>query len=179
MKGLLLASLALGLLVVGTVIGLRFYRGGKEFKVFLGALVGAIGVYAGTFWLLPADLRFLPTSWQETSPAVDFWNGLLVLGLVFHGYWTFCYFACVSPSMGALVALRLKGREGTSADEAVAIHGSDTPADLIFQRRLPKLLQGGYVKEEAGAYRLLARGERVAAFGSFLKRLINARIGAQ
>ena len=49
---------------------------------------------------------------------------------------------------------------------------------MIFQRRLPKLLQGGYVREEAGAYRLLAPGGRVAALGAFLKRLINAQAGA-
>ena len=54
------------------------------------------------------------------------------------------------------------------------MQGRDQPVDLIFQRRLPKLVQGGYVREEAGAYRLLAPGERVAALGSFLKRLINS-----
>jgi hypothetical protein len=37
MKGLALASLAFLLLVVGSAITLRFYRGNKEFKVFLGA----------------------------------------------------------------------------------------------------------------------------------------------
>ena len=41
MKGLLLASLAFLLLVVGSAITLRFYRGNKEFKVFLGAFVAA------------------------------------------------------------------------------------------------------------------------------------------
>jgi hypothetical protein len=50
--------------------------------------------------------------------------------------------------------------------------------NLIFQRRIPKLVQGGYVREDAGGYRLLSRGGRVAALGSFLKRLINAQVGA-
>ena len=62
--------------------------------------------------------------------------------------------------------------------EALAIHGGDEPVNLIFQRRLPKLLRGGYVRAEAGGYRLLTRGGRVAALGSFLKRLINAQVGA-
>jgi hypothetical protein len=62
--------------------------------------------------------------------------------------------------------------------EALAIHGSDEPVNLIFRRRLPKLLKGGYVTEEDGAYRLLAPGRRVASLGSFLKRLINAQVGA-
>ena len=178
MKGLILAALALVLMVVGSVIALHFYRGGKEFKVFLGAFVVTVGLYAGAFRVLPPDLGFLAVSWQEASPAVDFWNGLLILGLVFHGYWAFCYFTCVSPSMSVLVALRSRGRQGMSRAEALAIHGSEQPVNVIFQRRLPKLLQGGYVREEAGAYRLLRRGGRVAALGAFLKKLINAQVGA-
>jgi hypothetical protein len=177
-KGLVLAGLSFALLVLGSVVVLHFYRGGKEFKVFLGVFAGAAGIYAGAFRVLPPDLGFLPRSWQEASPAVDFWNGILILGLMFHGYWTFCYFACVSPSMSLLVALRLRGGQDMSRAEALAIHGSEQPVSMIFQRRLPKLLQGGYVQEEAGAYRLLRRGGRVAAFGSFLKKLINAQVDA-
>jgi hypothetical protein len=178
MKGLVLAGLAFVLLVVGSAVALRFYTGNKEFKVFLGAFAGAVGLYAGAFWRSAPDLAFLPVGWRETSPAVDFGNGLLILSLVFHGYWCFCYFACLSPSMSVMVALRPRGAQGMSSAEALAIHGSEQPVDLIFQRRLPKLLQGGYVREESGGYRLLARGGRVAAFGSFLKRLINAQVGA-
>lgn len=178
MRGLILAALALVLVVVGSVVALHFYRGGKEFKVFLGVFAGSVGLYAWAFHALPPDLGVLGPAWQETSPTVDFWNGLLILGLVFHGYWAFCYFTCVSPSMSVLVALRLRGRQGMSRAEALAIHGSEQPVNTIFQRRLPKLLQGGYVREEAGAYRLLRRGGRVAALGAFLKKLINAQVGA-
>ena len=178
MRGLALAALAFALLVAGSVTALHVYRGGKEFKVFLAAFAGSVVLYAGAFSLLPADLGFLPVSWQETSPVVDFWNGLLILALVFHGYWSFCYFACVSPSMSVLVDPRVRGREGMSPGEALAMQGSDGPVNLIFQRRLPKLIRGGYVREEAGAYRLLSRGARVAALGSFLKKLINAQVGA-
>src|SRR6476620_9301592 len=160
MRGLVLSAISLALLVLGTIVGLRFYRGAKEFKVFLGAFGGAVVLYAGGFWLLPSDLGFLSAGWRESSPAVDFGNGLLILALVFHGFWSFSYFVCVSPSMSALIALRLRRGAGL---------GSAEPVNLIFQRRLPKLLQGGYVSEEAGRYRLLARGGKVAALGSFLK----------
>jgi hypothetical protein len=178
MKGLVLSAAALVLLVIASAVVLRFYRGSKEFRVFLGAFVGAVVLYAGAFWLLPSDLGFLPAGWRETATGVDFGNGLLILALMFHGYWCFSYFACLSPSMSVMVALQLRGREGMTRAEALAIQGSDQPVNLIFQRRLPKLLRGGYVREEAGAYRLLAPGERVAALGSFLKRLINAQVGA-
>lgn len=178
MKGLILAAFAFVLLVVGTAVALRLYTGNKEFKVFLAGFATVVGLYTGAFALLPPDLGFLPLAFQDATPAVDFWNGLLVLSLVFHGYWSFCYFTCVSPSMSALIALRRKGRQGMTVAEVLAIHGCDQPVNLIFERRLPKLLRGGYVQEEAGAYRLLARGGRVAALGSLLKRLINAQVGA-
>jgi hypothetical protein len=178
MKGLVLSAAALVLLVIWSAVALRFYRGNKEFRLFLGAFAGGVALYAGTFWLLPADLGFLPAGWRERVALVDFGNGLLLLVLLFHGYWCFSYFACLSPSMSVMVALRLRGRDGMTRAEALAIQGSDQPVNLIFQRRLPKLLQGGYVREEAGAYRILAPGERVAALGSFLKRLINAQVGA-
>ena len=46
---------------------------------------------------------------------------------MFHGYWCFSYFACLSPSMSVMVALRLRGREGMTRAEALAIQGSDHP----------------------------------------------------
>ena len=178
MKGLVLAAVALGLMVVGTIVGLRFYRGDKEFKVFLGAFATAAALYAVGFWLVAADVGFLPARWVETSAPVDFVNGLVILVLVFHGFWSFSYFACVSPSMSALIALRLRGRAGMSREEAMAVQGTAAPVNLIFQRRLPKLERGGYVREDADGYRLLDRGRKVAVFGSFLKRIINSQIGA-
>lgn len=174
MKGLVLAALAFLLLVVGSAIILRFYRGNKEFKVFLGAFVAAVLGYAVAFPLTPPDLGILPTGWLEPASVLDFWNGLLILALIFHGFWCFAYFACLSPSMGVMVELRARGERGISAEEALAMHGREQPVNLIFQRRLPKLVQGGYVREEDGAYRLLPRGGRIAALGGFLKRLINS-----
>jgi hypothetical protein len=174
MKGLVLASLAFLLLVAGSAVALRVYRGNKEFKVFLGVFAAAVAGYAIAFPLTPHDLGFLPVAWLEPATAVDFWNGLLVLALVFHGFWCFAYFACLSPSMGVMVELRARGERGISVEEALAMQGREEPVNLIFQRRLPKLVQGGYVREEGGAYWLLPRGGRIAALGAFLKRLINS-----
>jgi hypothetical protein len=174
MKGLLLAVVAFVLLVTGSVVALHLYRGNKEFKVFLGAFAAAVVGYAVAFRLTSPDLGFLRAAWLEPAAAVDFLNGLLVLALVFHGFWCFAYFACLSPSMGVMVALRARGGRGISAEEALAMQGREEPVNLIFQRRLPKLVQGGYVREEGGTYRLLPRGSRIAALGAFLKRLINS-----
>ncbi|HKZ06991.1 MAG TPA: hypothetical protein VJU81_16125 [Methylomirabilota bacterium] len=174
MKGLTLAAAAFLLIVVGSALALRVYRGHKEFKVFLAAFAAATLGYVAAYPLTPADLGFLPAGWLEPFTPVDFANGLVALALVFHGFWCFAYFACLSPSMGVMVALRARGARGISAAEALAMQGREEPVNLIFQRRLPKLVEGGYVSEEGGTYRLLPPGERVAALGVFLKRLINA-----
>ncbi len=123
MKGLVLSAAALVLLVLGSAVALRFYRGNKEFRVFLGAFAAAVVLYTGTFWLLPPDLGFLPAGWRETVAWVDFGNGLLLLVLMFHGYWCFSYFACLSPSMSVMVSLRLRGREGMSRAEVLGDSG--------------------------------------------------------
>ena len=68
MKGLVLAGLALALLVVGTAIALVFYRGGKEFKVFLGGFVVAVAIYALAFRLSPPDLGILPGPGSRPTP---------------------------------------------------------------------------------------------------------------
>src|SRR5258706_932471 len=107
MKGLVLSEAALVLLVIGSAVALRFYRGNKEFRLFLGAFVGAVVLYAGTFWILPADLGFLPAGWRERAALLDFGNRPLLLGLLFLGSWCFSYFACLSPSLTLMVALRL------------------------------------------------------------------------
>lgn len=176
MKGLTLAAAAFLLLVFGSALALRVYRGNKEFKVFLGAFAGAVIAYAAAFPLTPPDLGFLPAAWLEPAVSVDFGNGLLVLALVFHGFWCVAYFTGVSPSMGVMIELRERGERGISVEEALAMHSHEQPMNLIFQRRLPKLVQGGYVSDEGGVYRLLPRGGRIAAFGAFLKRLINSEV---
>ena len=72
-------------------------------------------LYAAAFRCTPPDLGFLPASWRETAAAVDFSNGLLILALVFHGFWCFAYFACLSPSMGVMVELRAPRSRGHHA----------------------------------------------------------------
>jgi hypothetical protein len=176
MKGLTLAAAAFLLLVIGSALALRVYRGNKEFKVFLGAFASAVLGYAAAFPLTPPDLGFLPAGWLEPAASVDFANGLLVLALVFHGFWCVAYFTGVSPSMGVMIELRERGERGISAEEALAMHSNQQSMNLIFQRRLPKLVQGGYVRDEGGVYRLLPRGGRIAALGAFLKRLINSDV---
>ena len=76
--------------------------------------------------------------------------------------------------MWVMVEMRARGERGISEEDALAMKGREEPVNLIFQRRLPKLVQGGYVREEGGAYRLLPRGGRIDALGAFLKRLINS-----
>lgn len=37
--------------------------------------------------------------------STEFWNVLLILAMVFHGFWVFAYVACVGPSARIVLAL--------------------------------------------------------------------------
>ena len=107
---------------------------------------------------------------------VDFVNGLIVLGTVFHGFWVFAYVACLGPTMSLLVEMSQRGRRGITTDEALAIFGKDEAMNLILKRRLPKLINGGYLEQDNHVYRLLPRGVRIARISLFCKKIVGASV---
>ena len=158
MKGLILAGVATGWLVGVCAAGLRIYRGDKEYKVFLGALGTALILYSSMFAILPEDLAFLSRRLVEPASAVDFWNGLIVLLLAFHGFWAFAYIMCLGPTINILIEMGRRRDRGMTKDEVLRTFCNDGLVNTILRRRLPKLVKGGYLKEEAGVYTLLPRG---------------------
>lgn len=171
MKGLILAGIALGFLVVCCAIALRFYRGDREYKVFLGAVAAAALVYVSLFRLLPADLGFLPREALEPAAAVDSWNGMLLLLMVFHGIWTFTY-VVTGPTMRLLREASRREQRGLAIHEALALFRGPGTGNVLLSRRLQKLLSGGYVVERSGGYALTSRGSLAGRMLVCLKRAI-------
>ena len=161
MKGLILSAVSIGFFV--TVCGaiLRLYRGDKEYRVFLGSFGSALILYAVLFGALPRDLGFLPPAVMEPAAVVDFANGALVLAMIFHGLWAFSYMVWTGPTMRLLMEMSRHRGRGMSADEALLHFRSGDRENTLLRRRLPKLMSGGYLTEEDGVYRLLARGRAV------------------
>jgi len=176
MRGLVLAAVSIVFLIGLTAIGLRAYRGSREYVVFLGSFAASLGLYGLLFVGLPPDLGFLPDAGRETAIGVDFANGLIVLGTVFHGFWVFAYVACLGPTMSLLVEMSMRGRRGITTDEALAMFGKDEAMNLILRRRLPKLINGGYLEQDDQVYRLLPRGVRIARISLFCKKIVGASV---
>ena len=158
MKGLILAGVATCWLMGICAAGLRIYRGDREYKVFLGALGTALILYSSMFAILPEDLAFLPGRVVEPASAVDFWNGLIVLLLAFHGFWALAYITCLGPTITILIEMERHHDCGMTKDDVMGIFGGDSAVNTILRRRLPKLVNGGYLMEQAGVYRMLPRG---------------------
>jgi len=171
-KGLILAGICLGCLVGGAAAALRGYRGDQEYKVLLGALAGAFLLYTALFAALPADLGFLPRGAVEPAASVDFWNGALVLALVFHGIWTFTYMAWTGPTIRVLRALARARDRGLTMREILGEFESGGQVNALLRRRLPKLVGGGYLREEGGVYTLLPRGRAAGGIAARVKRAL-------
>lgn len=177
MKGLILSGFVFFLLLCASSLALRFYRGSKEFRVLLVVLGFSIGLYGLCYLWLPHDLGFLHDGALEPNRSVDFWNGVLVLLMLFHGFWVFLYVSGVGPSMGMMLEVRARRSVGMAEEEALKKYGHDRPRSAILERRLKKLVEGRYVAEQDGEYRLLPRGARVASLAIFLRRVLNIRGG--
>ena len=151
---------------------LRNYRGKKHFHVFLAELPFACLFYSFLFYRLPENLFFLPSSWLEPHPLIDFTNGFLILLLLTHLLWDAAYaIALTGFSSELMIRLYRQKEGGLSVGEAMKGFGSDQEADRLLQWRLPNLLNCKYVSRDGDTFRLLSRGKKVATFALFLKRL--------
>jgi hypothetical protein len=170
-KGLILAAVSLCVLVATAAAGLRIYRGDREYRVLLGALASSAAVYAALFAALPPDLGFLARGAVEPDARADFWNGMLFLVLVFHGIWAVTYMVWTGPTARVLLALS-RARRGVSVRELWREFETGDRASVLLRRRLPKLTQGGYLREERGRYVLLPRGRAAGRMVTYVKRAI-------
>ncbi len=173
LKSLVLAAGCFAFIVLTSAVLSRLYKGKQEYKVLLGTFAMSVVVYVVLYEALPPNLYALPAGWLEPAHQVDFWNGLLVLALVFHGFWTFCYVCWTGPSIGLMNAIRKCEPEGLTSAEALAIYGENEPVNLLLVRRLPKLMNGDYIEQAAAGYRLLPKGRHYARLGFALRRIIN------
>jgi hypothetical protein len=171
-KGLILAGICLGALIAAAAVGLRVYRGDREYRILLGSLAGSVLLYAGLFAVLPPNLGILPRGGVEPDPAVDFWNGVLILVLVFHGIWAFTYMVWTGPTVRVLLAASRAGRAGLTMDEVLRQFETSDRANQLLRRRLPKLTRGGYLREERGRYVLLPRGRAAGRIVTRVKQAI-------
>ncbi len=171
MKGLVLAAVAFVVLIALSTVFLRLYRGRKHFRALLAAFGAALGVYGVLYRALPPDLGFLPGVLLEPHGGMDFANGVLVLALLFHGFWDTAYATAITGlSTNVIVLIGRAG--GLATSDLLRLHHADREVDAVLAWRLRNLVQGGYVVLVDGAYRLRTKGRIVGAAARSVKILL-------
>lgn len=176
MKGLLLSLLAFVCLLLAVMGSLRLYRGKRYFHVLILCFFVSAGLYWFFYRNLPSNLGFLPGAWMEPDPRFDFWNGLIVLFLIFHSFWDFAYTTAFTGFSSNLLVL-LSKQGSLKREEIDAIYSRQGFSREIMDWRLPNLVKGNYVALEEGRLRLLWKGRLFAVTVLFLKRLLVLREG--
>jgi hypothetical protein len=171
-KGLILAAACLGVFVTTAGLGSKVYRGDREYRIFLGALAGSVLLYATLFAVIPRNLGILPAGALEPDAIIDFWNGALIVVLVSHSIWAFAYMVWTGPTVRILLALCRGGRDGVPFHEMLREFEASDSGNLLLRRRLPKLTEGGYLREQHGSYVLLPRGRAAGRAVIWIKQAI-------
>lgn len=177
MKGLVLDVVSVAFLIGWCSVGLRLYHGDREYKIFISSLLCAIAFYLVLFLASPVNLGFLPPYVLEANGSVDLVNGMIVLVAVFAGFWAFSYAACIGPTMTTLVELRRRRDEGMLLREITILFGEGKPMSDFLRRRLPKLVDSGYVVKTREAYELQSRGKMLVRVLILLRSLLGVEVG--
>ena len=112
---------------------------------------------------------FLTPAFLEPHPAIDFWNGIVMLTLIFHSFWDFCYAAAFTGFSSNLLVL-LRKRESLSLSEILKIYGEEGEQGILSWR-LPNLIRGNYLAEKDGRLYLGFKGMLAARLTLSLKQL--------
>lgn len=176
MRGILLGLFVFVLIVAGAAAGLRFYRGRREYRFLLFLFGCGVFLYALLFAVLPGDLGFLRRPWREPASWVDFTSGLLVLSMLFHGFWGYCYASGIGPSASTMIEMGRRGGE-MKYGELRSFYAPDGSMDNVLARRLPKLLESGHVVRDGEGFRSQPSARKYARIVLTLKRLFNTGAG--
>lgn len=170
MTGLLLAFLSFFLLILLAVLFLRRYRGRKYFFPLLGAFLLSACFYSAAFFSFPEE--------PDIAPRLNFLNGLLILALLFHGFWDTLYTSFITGfSSGLLVRLLNRGAAGMSEEELLEIYGGKTEASHLLTHRLDNLTVGGYLRREGDSFKLLPKGRFFALLTRAVQKTLNMGAG--
>ncbi len=165
MKGLVLSLGFFIFLVFLTVFMLRRYRGKKYLRVFLLAFAITLGIYTLVYNFSPGP-----------GAAVDFWNGILFLFLLFHCFADVSY-TTVLTGFSTNLLVHIAKRGPLSTRDMEDIYGLTQGRDPVTDWRMDHLVRGKYVLSSRDGYQMLPKGSSVARLAEFLQRLFNTGDG--
>lgn len=177
MHGLVLAGICFAIYVLTCSFALKLYAKNREYRILIALLAVAVISYVILSISLPEDLGVLPPNWIELCPEVDFINGLVALVAPAPILWTYLYASGLGPSSNMMVEISRAGEKGLSSEDLYNLYRRPGNSDIIFQRRIPKLLESGYLQKLDNGYQMLPRAMKYARIASTLKRLFNTGPG--
>lgn len=179
MKGIVLALLSFGFLNLISIVVVRLYPGKKYFKPLMTAFGLSAFCYAVLFYWIPADLGGLKSPWLIRPSALDFGNGLLILLLLFYGFWDTIYASFFTGfSSGILVHFSKRVPRGLGTGDLVKIYQKDRRGNPVIDVRIQNLVQGRYLLPVGeNQYQLLPKGNFFAVMTQAVQKVFHMGAG--
>ena len=163
LKGILLASLASLLIFAGMTCVFRT-------RPALPRARGSVCIWAVLtttcavfYWLVPADIGFLPAPLLGAPAWLDFLFALFVLSASFFGGWLQLYnLASRGYSLRILIDILYDPKGCTTALEVLRSYADGRGLNWMYDVRVKGLLQGAFISEDDDQIVLTGRGRRTA-----------------
>lgn len=120
--------------------------------------LGSVPFHVLVYWLLPEDSVYLPPAWSAPSDIVNFLNGVIIYLFIFLGYCQFFYMAESSVGVRTLIELERAPEQGLDVSDLTKLYSYD----WMLDRRLVRLVTGGFMSFESGRYRNIRKGRLIA-----------------
>lgn len=179
MKGLVVSIIVFAGYVISCVALSHLLRPKRHSMLFFPAALAWSPVYFALFFLTPADLGFLPSSWLTPLRALDAGYGYIIFLLNAHSFIDYFFGFNGGFSTSLMLEIFRAGEQGLSTGDLIGRYHHASGVDKIYGWRLPRLAETGYIAIDAstGICTLTPKGRAIARFTWFLKRFLNLGAG--
>ena len=175
MKGLILSLIVFAFYVLSTIVLSHLLHPRRHGRLLLYPIFAWIPVFFLLYVKTPADLLFLPPSWQAGNRTLDMAFGFFVYLLNCHSFFDFFFGFNGGFSMSLLLEILRADQQGMKAETLIAGYYNPDGTDKIYGWRVPQLVDKKYVVIEphTNACRLTPKGRFLAGVAIVLKRILN------
>ncbi len=179
MKGLLVSLVAFALYVLLTAVLSHILKPKHPARLFFPTVCFLAPSYFAIYFLTPADLFFLPESWQGGPTWLDMTYGLVVYLLNCHSYIDFFFGFNGGFSMSMMLEILRSDGGVLTVEQLTSRYFTEDGEDKIYGWRLPHLeaTRCATIDRATGKCELTAKGRLVARTAIALKRFLNLGTG--
>ncbi|MBI1911572.1 MAG: hypothetical protein HYS21_06185 [Deltaproteobacteria bacterium] len=186
LKAVILGFACFILFLVLHIIVFRFFTLKERFRAMTLIFYSIIPIYIALYWLIPTgymiltpvgDRAFVPflsmDAIYKITAALYFLSGLMLYAFLFLGYCQFYFIVDRSISVRLMIELERAPLKRLSYEEMQKVY----PFSGMLSRRLEHMVEGSYLKVEAGYYSNTGKGRLEARVFRFLKDFLRLGIG--